>query len=84
MSFVLSVNYAECRILAHYAECRYAECRAAQKTYRGQCKTTQEIREKSKIIILMKAIIIYFTSKLEDISPKNSLSNKLAKYLEKF
>ncbi len=33
-SFVLSVIYAECRKQAHYAECRYAECRgAALKLY---------------------------------------------------
>ncbi len=70
MAFVLSVNYAECRKVVHYAECRYAECRGAQKTYQGKCKTTQEIREKSKIIILMKAIIIYFTSKLIGIIPR--------------
>ncbi len=26
---VLNVIYAECRNLAYYAECRYAECRGA-------------------------------------------------------
>ena len=29
MSFIRSVNYAECRKQAHYAEFRYAECRGA-------------------------------------------------------
>ncbi len=27
---MLSVNYAECRKQAHYAECHYAECRYAE------------------------------------------------------
>ncbi len=27
---MLSVNYAECRKQAHYAECHYAECRHAE------------------------------------------------------
>ncbi len=28
---MLSVVYAECHKLPHYAECRYAECRSANK-----------------------------------------------------
>ncbi len=30
VSFMLSVNYAECRKQAHYAECHYAEYRYAE------------------------------------------------------
>jgi len=38
VSFLLSVNYAECRKQAVYAECRFAECRYAER--RGAAKTT--------------------------------------------
>ncbi len=40
MSFMLSVNYAECHKQAHYVECRYAECRYTECRYaecRGAC-----------------------------------------------
>jgi hypothetical protein len=33
MSFMLTVNYAECRKEAHYAECHNAECRYAECHY---------------------------------------------------
>ncbi len=34
---MLSVNYAECCIQAHYAECRYAECHYAECRY-AECR----------------------------------------------
>jgi hypothetical protein len=34
---MLSVNYAECRKQAHYAECRYAECHYAECRY-DECR----------------------------------------------
>jgi hypothetical protein len=37
MSFLLSVNYAECHKQAHYAECHYAECHYAECRY-AECR----------------------------------------------
>jgi hypothetical protein len=37
MSFMLSVNYAECRKQSHRAECRYAECHYAECRY-AECR----------------------------------------------
>jgi hypothetical protein len=42
---MLSVNYAECRKKAHYAECHYAVCRYAECRYaecHGAVKMTCE------------------------------------------
>ncbi len=39
---MLSIIYAECRNLAHYAECHYAKCRYTECRYvecRGALKT---------------------------------------------
>jgi hypothetical protein len=39
VSFMLSVNYAECRKQAQYAEFRYAKCRYAECRY-AECHGT--------------------------------------------
>ncbi len=37
VSFMLSVNYAECGKQAHYAECHYAECLSSECRY-AECR----------------------------------------------
>jgi hypothetical protein len=40
VSFLLSVTYDECHILALYAECRYAECHYAKCRY-AECRYSE-------------------------------------------
>ncbi len=58
MSFMPSVNYAECRKQAHYAECRYAECRYAE--YRGTLNCDTQHKElKQTVSISIKCHDVY-------------------------
>ncbi len=62
VSFMLTVTYDECHILAAYSECRYAECHHTECRY-AECRgaKTSSLRQPACLISVL-LVFPYFVS----------------------